>query len=87
MSLSPRDVQLILEHTFPTDHSLWIARNLEQLEQAAADALTVVWVASTPCGRPLLLASEVIHARASLVAYMLGSTYRLRRAELQAVRP
>ena len=80
MSLSPEQLRAVLECVHHVHSGLWDAEDVTQLERAAAAALTTVWAWSMPGESPW--GPEYSHARASLVAYVLGSTYRLRRAEL-----
>jgi hypothetical protein len=83
VSLSTEQLRSALEAVHYVHSGLWEAQNFTQLERAAADAMTTVWLWSMPGPTPW--GPEYSHARGSLVAYVLGSTYRLRRAELVAV--
>jgi hypothetical protein len=82
MSLPPDQLRSVLECVHHGHGGgLWDAQDVTQLEWAAADGLTEVWAWSMPGPSPW--GPEYSHARASLVAYVLGSTYRMRRAELR----
>lgn len=85
MSLTPDQLRSVLEAVHHVHSGLWEAQNLTQLERAAATAMTTVWAWTKPEMGLSLHGPEYEHARGSLVAYVLGSTYRLRRAELVAV--
>lgn len=86
MSLSARDLEWVLESDLLTGQlgSMWAARDRDELDIVGGYGLGLVGIVARPPNLPYIDAP--VHARTALLAYVLGSTYRLRLRELDDLR-
>jgi hypothetical protein len=85
MTLTRDDLPIVLDYVDDWDVSfIWRAKNRADLDDAADGLVYMIGAVATP--RNVRSMTEIAHATTSLVAYVIGSTYRLRIREWRELR-